>query len=248
MKAADNDSLPVVMITGAAKRIGARIAGWFHAEGYRVIIHYRHASAEAKALQEKLNAVRADSVHLLQADLNDSAAVQELGAKALACFGRMDVLVNNASSFYATPLDAVTEQDWNDLVNSNVKAAFFLSQSLAASLQETRGCIINIVDIHAGSGLKGFPVYSIAKAALKMLTCSLARELAPRVRVNGVSPGAILWPEHLTDEEQQQRILDTIPLGRLGSPDDIAGAVWFLVNAHYMTGQVIKVDGGKSLG
>ncbi len=248
MTASSPDSLPVVLITGAAKRIGARIAAQFHAEGYRVIIHYRNAATEALALQKNLNAARADSAYLLQADLNDSVAVAELGTKALACCGRVDVLVNNASSFYATPLDSATEQNWDELINSNVKAAFFLSQSLAASLQQNQGCIINIVDMHADSGLKGFPVYSIAKAALKMLTHSLARELAPLVRVNGVAPGAILWPEHLTDTVQQQRILDTIPLRRLGSPDDIASAVWFLVNAHYMTGQVIKVDGGKSLG
>jgi len=256
---------PVVLITGAAKRIGAAIAELFHDKGYRVIIHYRHSAQEASQLRNRLSALRPDSVQILQADLNDSAAVQQLATDALACFGRIDVLINNASSFYATPLPRVTEQDWDDLVNSNVKAAFFLSQALAGSLQERSGCIINIIDIYADGGLRGFPVYSIAKAGLKMLTRSLARELAPTVRVNGVSPGAILWPEHAVgsrDEAEhctvsclktssisleQQRILDSIPLGHLGAAADIARTVWFLANASYITGQIIRVDGGRSL-
>ncbi len=269
---------PVVLITGAAKRIGAAIAELFHDKGYQVIIHYHHSTEAATLLCRRLNAARADSVHILQADLNDSAAVQQLAMDALACFGGIDVLINNASSFYATPLPAVSEQDWDDLINSNVKAAFFLSQALADSLQQRSGSIINIIDIHADSGLRGFPVYSIAKAGLKMLTRTLARELAPAVRVNGVSPGAILWPAHATgstDEAEhspesshqsspahtlkpspesspnpsaeQQRILDSIPLGHLGAAADIAQTVWFLAHAGYITGQIIRVDGGRSL-
>lgn len=266
---------PVVLITGAAKRIGAAIAQLFHDEGYKVIIHYRHSFEEATQLCKHLNMLRADSARILQADLNDTAAVQLLASDALACFGGIDVLINNASSFYATPLPAVTDQDWDDLINSNVKAAFFLSQALADSLQERGGSIINIIDVYADSGLRGYPVYSIAKAGLKMLTRTLARELAPAVRVNGVSPGAILWPEHTVgsaDEAEhlpepsqkplqkplqkpslelslkQQRILDSIPLGHLGAAADISQTVWFLAHAGYITGQIIKVDGGRSVG
>ncbi len=273
---------PVVLITGAAKRIGAATAELFHDKGYKVIIHYRHSSEEATRLCQRLNDLRTDSARMLQADLNDSAAVQQLATDALACFGAIDVLINNASSFYATPLPAVSDQDWDDLINSNVKAAFFLSQALAEPLQTRSGSIINIIDIHADGGLRGFPVYSIAKAGLKMLTRTLARELAPAVRVNGVSPGAILWPEHASgsaDEAglapehfqerapqhsseqhypeqhypeqhspEQQRILDSIPLGHLGVAADIAETVWFLAHAGYITGQIIKVDGGRSVG
>jgi pteridine reductase len=244
---------PVALITGAAKRIGAAIAELFHQQGYTVIIHYRHSSDDAAQLCQRLNSQRAGSALMLQADLNDQAAVQQLASEALARCGGVDILINNASSFYATALPTASEQDWNDLINSNVKAAFFLSQALAGSLQARGGCIINIIDIHADSGLRGFPIYSIAKAGLKMLTRSLARELAPAVRVNGVSPGAILWPEHLngsagsTTASEQQKILDQIPLGHLGEAADIAQTVWFLTRASYMTGQVIRVDGGRSL-
>jgi pteridine reductase len=250
---------PVALITGAAKRIGAAIAELFHHQGYRVIIHYRHSAEQATQLCKRLNALRADSARILHADLNDSTAVQQLATDALACYGGIDVLINNASSFYATPLPAVSVQDWDDLINSNVKAAFFLSQALADSLQQRGGSIINIIDIHADGGLTGFPVYCIAKAGLKMLTRSLARELAPAVRVNGVSPGAILWPEQAAEStepsvepppepsQEQRRIVDSIPLGHLGAAVDIAQTVWFLAHAGYITGQIIRVDGGRSL-
>ncbi|MGB4248182.1 MAG: pteridine reductase [Pseudohongiellaceae bacterium] len=239
---------PVLMITGAARRIGAAIAELFHERGYNVIIHYHRSSADANALQNSLNAKRLGSASCLQADLCDSAAVVQLAQQALAWQGRIDVLINNASSFYPTPLGSTTVAQWNDLLGSNLQGAFFLSQELAQTLRETHGCIINMTDMHADAGLRNYPVYSIAKAGVKMMTKALARELAPHVRVNGISPGAILWPEQEGSEESQRRILRSIALGRQGSPADIAEAAWFLAaTAHYMTGQTIRVDGGRTV-
>ncbi len=239
---------PVLLITGAARRIGAAIAELFHERGYDIIIHCHQSIAAATAVQNALNAKRAGSAHCLQADLCDPQAVEHLASSALAWRGRIDVLVNNASSFYPTELGQTATTQWDDLLDSNLKGAFFLSQALAPSLHERNGCIINMTDMHADAGLKDYSVYSIAKAGVKMMTKTLARELAPRVRVNGISPGAILWPEHAEDEERQQRILRSIALGRLGSPADIAATAWFLAaTAHYMTGQTIRVDGGRTV-
>lgn len=243
---------PVAFITGAARRIGARIAQRFHQAGYNVVIHFHHSKTEAHALAQTLNATRPDSVVTLAADLNDSQQTAQLGQAALAAFGRLDVLVNNASSFYATPLPSLTEGQWLDLNNSNAKAALFLAQQLAPALRESQGSIVNLTDMNSDRGMSGFSAYTMAKAALQAMTRSLARELAPEVRVNSVSPGAILWPEAIADSSKnadaQADILAGIPLGHLGSPDDIANAVLFLArDAHYMTGQTLRVDGGRAL-
>ena len=238
----------VVLITGGVHRIGAKIARTLHAEGARLVLHYRASRDAAHALQEELNAVRDDSVVLVRADLLDQAALPAVVADALATWGRLDVLINNASSFYSTPLGSVTETEWDDLMGTNLKAPFFLSQAAAPHLKEHGGCIVNIADIHAERPLKRFPVYSMAKAGLVMLTKSLACELGPQVRVNAIAPGAILWPEHEIDEVTQQRIISRTFLKRQGNPQDIARAALFLIrDADYTSGQVITVDGGRSL-
>ncbi len=237
----------VVLITGAAHRIGATIARLLHAEGMRIVLHYRSSRAAAQALQQELTAQRPDSVMLVQADLLATAGLSTLVTEAVNAWGRLDVLVNNASTFYRTPLGTVTEEQWDDLMGTNLKAPFFLSQAAAPHLRAQHGCIINIVDIHADRPLKHFPVYSMAKAGLVMLTRALACELGPEVRVNAVAPGAILWPEHL-DEVTKQRIVSRTFLKRQGDPMDIAKAVRFLIrDADYMSGQVLTVDGGRSL-
>lgn len=242
------DVAPVVFITGAARRIGAAIAALFHERGYNVIIHFHRSIADATALQNSLNALRFNSALCLQADLCEPQAITQLAQESLAWQGRVDVLVNNASSFYPTPLGQASSAQWDDLLGSNLKGAYFLSQALAPALRDGQGCIINMTDMHADAGLKSYPVYSIAKAGVKMMTKALARELAPLVRVNGISPGAILWPEHEDSQENQQRILRSIALGRQGSPADIAETAWFLATtARYMTGQTIRVDGGRAV-
>jgi pteridine reductase len=239
-------SRPVLLITGAARRIGAAIALYFHERDYDVIIHYNRSLAAAISLRENLNAIRPDSALILQADLADMHAVSNLAVTALQWRSHIDVLINNASSFYATPLGNTQTSQWDELMNSNLKAAYFLSQALAKNLRARHGCIINLADFHADQGLKDYPVYSIAKAGVKMMTRVLALALAPEARVNGISPGAILWPESETDPESQQRILNNIPLGHPGSPQDIACCAWFLAtHSHYMTGQTIRVDGGR---
>jgi pteridine reductase len=238
----------VILITGGVHRIGAHAARLLHAEGARLVLHYRNSRKAAHTLQSELNALRPDSVVLVRADLLDQASLPAVVADALSTWGRLDVLVNNASSFYPTPVGAVTESEWNDLMGTNLKAPFFLSQAAAAHLKESRGCIINIVDIHAERPLKHYPVYSIAKAGLVMLTQALACELGPEVRVNAVAPGAILWPEREMDEVTQQRIISRTFLKRQGNPDNIARTVLFLIrDADYTSGQVITVDGGRSL-
>lgn len=242
------DVAPVVFITGAARRIGATMAELFHKRGYNVIIHFHRSIADATALQNSLNALRFNSARCLQADLCESQAVVQLSQDAIAWQGRVDVLINNASTFYPTPFGQTTAAQWDDLVGSNLRGAYFLSQELAPALRISQGCIINMADMHADGGLKHYPVYSIAKAGVKMMTKALARELAPDVRVNGISPGAILWPEHEDSQENQQRILRSIALGRQGSPADIAETAWFLATtARYMTGQTIRVDGGRTV-
>jgi len=241
---------PVALITGAARRIGAEIARQLHAAGYNIVLHYRHSADEAAALRDKLNGERTESATLVSADLCDLATIDTLAEKALAAWGRMDALINNASSFYPTPVGEIHREHWDDLVGTNVQAPLFLSQALAPALTETEGCIINIADIHAERPLSGHPVYCIAKAGNVMLTKSLAKELAPAVRVNGIAPGAILWPENEgeLDEAAKQTILKRIALKRIGSPEDIARTIRFLVtDAPYITGQVVPVDGGRNL-
>ncbi len=243
-----NSTAPRALITGAARRIGACIARQLHHQGYDLILHYRTSATEANTLSQELNAQRADSCTCLKADLNDMQAVEEL-ATQVRQQGRLDLLVNNASSFFPTPVDTAAQDDWDLLINSNLRGPFFLSRALAPLLTESQGCIINLVDVHADRGLKGYPIYSIAKAGVRMMTTSLARELAPEVRVNGVSPGAILWPEADAelDHEARQAILSKVPLERTGRPEDIAEAVAFLASAGYITGQVLAVDGGRSI-
>ena len=238
----------VALITGGVHRIGAQVARTLHAEGMRLVLHYRNSREAAKALQAELNVKRPNSVVLVRADLLDQAALPVVIADAHSAWGRLDVLINNASSFYPTPVGSVTETQWNDLMGTNLKAPFFLSQAAAPHLKAARGCIVNIVDIHAERPLKRYAVYSMAKAGLVMLTKAMACELGPEVRVNAVAPGAILWPEHEMDQVTQQRIISRTFLKRQGSPDNIARAVRFLIrDADYSSGQVITVDGGRSL-
>mgnify|MGYP001812976857 CR=1 FL=1 len=239
----------VVLVTGAARRIGAAIVTRLHANGACVAIHFRGSADDAGALADRLNAERENSAKTFRADLLDTAALPRLIDDVVAWGGRLDGLVNNASTFYPTPVGEITEAHWDDLVGSNFKAPLFLIQAAAGELQRTRGGIVNIVDIHAQRPLRDHPVYGPAKAALAMLTRSLAKDLAPHVRVNGVSPGAILWPEGGMTETAQESILRQIPLQRAGNPDDIAGCVVYLVrDASYVTGQIIAVDGGRSIG
>ncbi len=237
----------VVLITGAAARIGAEICRTLHAAGMNIVIHYRNSSAQATELCESLNQQRASSAAILQADLLDTASLPTLVLQAAAIWGRLDALVNNASSFYPTPVGHITEAHWDDLMGSNLKAPIFLSQAAAPYLKQQQGCIINIVDVHGFRPMKNHPVYCAAKAGLAMLTQSLARELGPEIRVNGVAPGAIMWPESEMNAEVQASILERTALKRQGCPADIANTVRFLMmDADYITGQVIPVDGGRS--
>lgn len=238
----------VILITGAARRIGARIAQRLHAQGANIILHYRSSRAEADALRQELQRQRADSVALVNADLQATADLPRLIEDAVAAFGRLDALINNASAFYPTPIGAVSESQWDELLGINLKAPFFLSQTAAAQLRQCHGSIVNLVDVHAERPLQDHPVYSITKAGLVMMTKALAAELGPQVRVNAVAPGAILWPQNEPDETEKQQILQRTFLKRRGDPDDIAGAVLFLIrDAGYMTGQVLTIDGGRSL-
>jgi len=239
----------VALITGAARRIGAAIATTLHRNGANIALHYRKSSTDAEALAERLNTGRPDSAALFQADLNNTEALPSLVENVVAWHGTLDVLVNNASSFYPTPPGEITEAHWDDLVGSNLKAPLFLSQAALPALREAGGAIINLIDVHAQRPLRNHAVYGSAKAGLAMLTRSLAKDLAPEVRVNGVSPGAILWPENGMDDATREAILKQIPLARPGQPEDIAGCVLYLVrDATYVTGQIIAVDGGRSIG
>ena len=247
-----NPDSPVILITGAARRVGAEIARTLHTAGARVVLHYHASAAEAAALAAELNAVRPVSAAFVQADLCDSAAAPRLVEFAVAQFGRLDALVNNASAFYATPLGSIDEQAWLDLIGSNLKGPLFLSQAAAAHLTTTHGAIVNITDIHAERPLKNFPLYCAAKAGLLGLTRALALELAPEVRVNAVAPGPIEWPEGRAaddfDSAARASIVSRTLLQRQGSPADIARAVRFLLfDASYVTGQVMNVDGGRSV-
>ncbi len=239
---------PVALITGGARRIGAAIAHRFNQAGCRIVIHYRSSDSEASALAESLDAKS------LQADLTKSDDVERLAVQAQECFGRIDYLINNASSFYRSPYSQATPQQWDDLIDSNLRAAYFLGQALAEEIKSRRGSIVNVIDAMADRGMKEYSIYNIAKSGLTAMTKSLARELAPHVRVNGVSPGAILWPAELENGDDpdtallREKVLNQIALGKLGTPEDIANAVrFFAMDASYMTGSIIKVDGGRSL-
>jgi len=237
-----------VLVTGAAKRVGHSIACELHAAGASVMVHYRTATAEADKLVAELNARRPNSAICQQADLLDVAALSELVERTVAHFGRLDALVNNASSFFATPLGSIDLAVWDDLIGSNFKAPLFLTQAAAPHLKAARGAVVNIADIHAERPLAGYPLYCAAKAGLIGLTRALAIELAPEVRVNAVAPGPILWPdESVIDEAARERIVAHTLLKRSGEPQDIARTVRFLLeDASYVTGQVINVDGGRT--
>ncbi len=239
----------VALVTGAARRIGAAIARKLHGDGARVAIHYRGSAADAEALAKELNELRTDSAAAFQLNLQSIDDLPGLVANVADWGGGLDILVNNASSFYPTPPGEITVDQWDDLIGSNLKAPLFLAQAAISELKKSRGVIINIVDIHAQQPLRNHAVYGAAKAGLAMLTRSLAKDLAPEIRVNGVSPGAVLWPEDDMSDATKKSILAQIPLGRAGEPDDIAGCVLYLArDADYVTGQIIAVDGGRSTG
>ena len=239
----------VALITGGVKRIGATVARQLHQHGINLALHYRHSEKQALALQAELNTIRADSVLLLQAELQRFSKLSRLVEKTIAHYGRLDILVNNASSFFPTPLGQIGEETWDSLLGTNLKAPFFLSQAAVPHLQVTQGSIINIVDIYGKQPLKSYPIYSITKAGLIMLTQALAYELGPTIRVNGIAPGAILWPEEYEpDDVTKMRLISKTALKRLGDPQDIAKAVVFLAHdANYMTGQILTIDGGRTL-
>lgn len=243
------ETRPVVLITGAARRIGAAIARHLHAQGMDVVVHYRHSQADAEQLAAELQAQRPGSALAVGGDLSQAAACADVVARAASWHGRLDALVNNASSFYRTPLGQVDEAQWSELIDGNLKAAFFVSQAAAPWLRSAHGSIVNLCDVHTERPLTQFSVYSAAKAGIVTLTRALALELAPQVRVNAVSPGSLDWPETDVFTEEEQRVKQAaIPLQRLGRGDDIARAVAFLIQGNdYITGQVLGVDGGSSL-
>ena len=240
---------PVALITGAGKRVGAVIARTLHAAGYDLALHHRHSAADAELLAASLERQRSDSTFVLQAELAALDALPGMVQRVLARFGRLDALVNNASAFYPTPVGSATVAQWNELFASNAQAPFFLSQAATPALREAHGAIVNLVDIYAERPLANHPLYCMAKAALEAMTRSLALDLGPDVRVNGVAPGAVMWPSDGKAYDDQQAMLARTPLQRAGSPDDVAGAVlWLLRDAHFVTGQIVRVDGGRSLG
>jgi pteridine reductase len=237
----------VVLITGGAKRVGAATCRRLHAAGANIMLHYRASAGEARLLQAELNHQRKDSVALIQADLLDVAKLPSLVDQTVQRFGKLDALINNASSFFQTPVGEITPAAWEDLIGTNLRAPLFVAQAAAPALKKAQGAIVNITDIHAERPLKNYVVYSVAKSGLVGLTRSLARELAPEVRVNAVAPGPILWPDDESfDELSRQRIISHTPLKREGTPEDIAKAVHFLLaEATYVTGETINVDGGR---
>jgi len=238
----------VVLVTGGAQRIGAQIVRTLHGAGMKVAIHHHASGVAAEQLAAELNGVRSDSAATVRGDLDDAAALPGLIAAVSARFGRLDALVNNASRFYPTPLDTATATQWDELMGSNLRAPFFLAQAAAPLLRAAGGCIVNLVDVHAQRPLEGHSIYCMAKAANAMMVMALARELGPAVRVNGVAPGAILWPDRELSDTARQEILDRTALKRTGAMEDIAKAVLFLVrDADYVTGQVLAVDGGRSI-
>lgn len=237
----------VVLITGAAKRVGAEIARFLHAKGFRVLIHYR--SSDPAALVAEFNNARADSAKSMKADLSSVSEINALAQSAIAAWGRVDALVNNASTFYPTTMGQIDEAAWDDLLNTNAKAPLFLTQALGEELKKNHGAIVNMVDMHVERPLKDFHVYSMAKAALQMLTKTSARALAPEVRVNAVAPGIILWGESEKDfsDAKKAAMIQRVPLARQGSANDLAEAVYFLLTQSYTSGQVLAIDGGRSL-
>ncbi|HEY0892860.1 MAG TPA: pteridine reductase [Cellvibrio sp.] len=244
----------VALVTGAAKRIGAEIVRQLHKENFNLVIHYHHSEKAAQELADELNEERENSAIFIAADLNNPEQVSRLAERAQQQWQRIDLLVNNASSFYPTPIGETSDEDWNELINSNLKAPFFLAQALAKKLGEHHGCIINIADIYADKPLKKHSVYSIAKAGNVMLTKTLAQELAPVVRVNGIAPGAILWPddnhkkpEDRLSDDNKEKMLAKIPLQQRGQAQDIARTILFLTQSPYITGQILTVDGGRSI-
>jgi len=241
-------SAPVALITGAARRVGAEVARTLHRNGINIALHYRSSAAPAEALANELLAERPQSVLLVSGDLLDLDIIPGLIERTVAHFGRLDYLVNNASSFYPTPIGEIDARQWDELIGSNLRAPLFLSQAAVPHLRRSRGAIVNMVDIHADRPLKDHSVYVIAKAGVAMLTRSLARELGPEIRCNGIAPGAILWPESGLSAQQRDAMLADIPLARRGDPADIATTVLFLLrDAHYISGQIVAVDGGRSV-
>jgi pteridine reductase len=237
-----------VLITGAARRVGAAIARRLHAAGANLVIHYRRSARDADALAAELAAARPDSVTTIQADLLDVAKLPTLVEAATGTFGRLDVLVNNASTFYPTKIGEITPAAWDDLMGTNLKVPLFLSQAAAPALRKSRGLILNIVDIHSLRPLRNYTVYCAAKAGLHMVTRSLAKELGPEIRVNGISPGPVLWPEGQGDTKEREKIVERTILKRMGEPADIANtALFFAAHAPFITGQVLAVDGGRSV-
>jgi len=238
----------VVLITGGARRIGAETAHALHAAGANILVHFRSSAAAAIALANQFNQIRPHSAALHAADLLTADAPDELVAAALREFGRLDILINNASSFYPTPVGHITLAQWDDLIGTNLKAPLFLSQAAAPSLAKQHGLIINMIDIHALRPLKAHPLYSTAKAGLAMLTRALARELGPQIRVNGIAPGPVLWPEGDMENDLKREIIGKTALKRHGTPLDIARTALFLAkDAPFITGQIISVDGGRSI-
>ncbi len=238
-----------VLITGAARRVGAAVARHLHVLGANLAVHYRSSKGDAQSLIDELNAKRRGSAILIAGDLLDTSQLASIVARTVEAFGRLDVLINNASSFYPTPIGSITEKQWDDLFGTNLKAPLFLAQAAAPELRKNSGLIINMVDIHAQRPLPEHPVYCSAKAGLVMLTRSLARELGPEVRVNAIAPGPILWPEHGMESGLQNEIIGKTALKRMGSPQDIARAIaFFAIEAPYVTGQILAVDGGRSIG
>ena len=242
------NSRPVVLITGAARRVGAGIARTLHAAGYDLALHYRHSRRDLDALIADLEQLRGSSTLALQAELADVEALPDLVNDTIARFGRLDGLVNNASAFFPTPLESVTTQQWDELFASNARAPFFLAKAAAPHLRERAGAIVNLLDIYAQRPLPGYSVYCMAKAAQATMTAALAHELGPEVRVNGVAPGAVMWPESGKSYANKDEIIERTPLKRAGSADDVAKAVlWLLRDASFVTGQIVRVDGGRSL-
>jgi pteridine reductase len=239
---------PVALVTGAARRVGATIARTLHAAGYDLALHYRHSAGEAATLAAELERARPGSTLAVPADLVDLAQLPMLVERVVARYGRLDALVNNASAFYPTPVGRATPAQWNELFASNAQAPFFLVQAAWPALRETRGAIVNLVDIYAERALAGHPIYVMAKAALAAMTRTLAQDLAPEVRINGVAPGAVLWPDSGKDYDDRVAMLARTPLNRAGAPEDVASAVlWLLRDAPFVTGQIIRVDGGRTL-
>ena len=235
-----------VLITGGAKRIGATTAWYLHEKGFNIILHYNNSETEAKAMEEELNKIRRNSCSIIKANFNSDTSTDELVAKVNEITNTLDVLINNASSFYPTPLGKASLIEWRDLTDTNTTTPLFLTQALLHHLKKAKGCVINISDSLVKNGIKDYSLYSAAKSALEGITKSLAKELAPEIRVNGIAPGAILWPDDkdLSDQEKES-ILKKVAIGRIGKPEDIASSIYFLTQSKYITGQIINVDGGR---